>query len=350
MASAAARIAFAQGFGNPLTERYKQPLPLPTAPLAAGPSPRVPVGPADAIQAPTGRIPGSTQKPKRTNVAVPYTRTAPDQIDAGEIVLLNRHSAHNQSAAMNIGKGLNQLCTVATLERVNDMWKTEPPVDMTDPDDSDDPGAPLYGSKSNGGGDLPIYAMAWAPDGVSIAYDEEGGRGQPNLATVCVSGPTPLLNNISRERRFNRRAFLLNGLDGPRSRIYVGLRATRIGGTSKWTLSWERFSSGMIHKGQLKTGDPDSPLIAAWLLGSLTDNNLNAHFEKSGSIFVAMQSPLITRKRVGPRETTTPDEEDWIIRVSSSGPTAFVSGILKQTVEEQLMYGQTIVREKVVLV
>lgn len=388
--SVAARIAFAEGFGSPFNEPYKQQLSTPTGALSAGQSPRVPVGPAAAIQPPSGRIPTSTQKPKRTNVAIPYTRAAPDnknQIDAGEIVLLNRHSSQNRSAAMNIGKGLGQLCTVATLEYVNALWANEPAIDM---------GA---STRPPGMANLPLYALAWTPDGVSIAWDNEGGLGQPNLVTVCVAGPTSLLNNQSAERKLDRRAFMANGIDGPCSRIYVGLRASRVyvvglrwknvgsncpAGTKEitnpalaseleagnlvftvkelaafkirtlteksciedadgnyyipdgavasptWTLQWERFSSGMIYRRQLEMGNADRPLIAAWCMGKLTDNNLNAKFEKSGSLFVAMQLPLTTRFA------------DSAVREFVAGPRTIRSVLKQQTVEQQLLDGQSI--------
>jgi hypothetical protein len=289
---------------------------------------------------------------------------------------------------MNIGKSLNQLCTVATLEYVNALWAEESTIDM---DASVLP---------PGMSDLPLYARAWTPDGVSIAWDNEGGLGQPNLVTVCVAGPTALLNNLSLERKLDRRAFMINGIDGPCSRIYVGLRATRVyivglkwknvgtvcppgtveiksaalvnelefgkltftakewaklnvpgvteqsciedadgnyyipDGKAKsntWTLTWERFSSGMIYRRQLELGNDDRQLIAAWQIGKLTDNNLNAKFEKSGSVFVATQTPLTTR-------------------IADSAPREFVSGtrvirsvLKKQTVEQQLLDGQSIV-------
>ena len=103
------------------------------------------------------------------------------------------------------------------------------------------------------------------------------------------------------------------------------------GATNEWKFVWERFSSGMIYRKQMLLGDPSRPLIMAWCIGKLTDNNLNGRFEQSGSVFVAMQTVLTTRfVDSAPRSVT-------------SGSRTVRNSVLKaQTVEQQLSDGQKI--------
>ena len=277
-----ARVLIAQAFEN-LNGGYKSEVGPPTSSLPASfRNPRQPLAPpAAVIRKPSGPIPTSTARPKPSNAAIPYARTSPTQIDAGEIVLVNTRSAQNQSRSTAVvGQGVNSLCRVDTVEEVNKLFASLPAHEAVFPDN------------------LPGGVSSWVPDGVCIGWDKEDDNGL-NICNVCIgAGPTPILNDLNPDRNVDRRIF--SKTCGPPVRLFLGLRATSKGpgaaaGTQRWKFSLERFSSGHIANRKLPAPIGSSFLVMAWQLGILTDPSSDMRFVKSGSMFVSIQPPVKRR-------------------------------------------------------
>jgi hypothetical protein len=317
-----ARVVLAAAFEN-LRGGYKTDVSPPVGRQPASfRSPRQPIEPPTGLlNGPPGKVPTSTARPKPSNAAIPYARTAPKQIDAGEIVLVHTRSSQNQTrSSCAVGSGTNSLCRVATIEDVNKSLAALPPHAAAAPDD------------------LPGDVACWLPDGVAIGFDEEDDKGL-NLCNVCVAnGPTPILNDLSPERNLDRRIF--DKTCGPPVRLFVGLRATRVVGDT-WRFRFVRFSSGQVERGKLPDATANSFLVKAWQIGILVDPSSDIRFVKSGSIVVSIQPPLTRRLRTVRKQFQRYDSEGQRgAHVAEYGP---------RSLEEILKNGQQGVVKRVLL-
>jgi len=315
MASSVVRFAQAQGFGSPLGSEsgWKQPLAPPTARAGSAQSARQPLTPPTAQATPPPTISTTAARPKPTNVAIPYARTSPTQIDAGEIVLVNTSLAfprvdwkdlHNDILSraidhgmrMRVGVGTNSFDSVRTLEEVNKRLfqvPTEGPRVTSPPAEAE---AEAFAE-----------AFSWCPDGVCISSEVDGpefsDRTHP-IVNVAVYGPTPLINDDER-RAFSRS-------DHRVSRIFVGLAGINDGGDKYF--KFVRFSTRDImmydkppennpepKPSHNKLGDPKiEDIFFAWRIGRIMDRNLGMKFQNSGLVHVDI-SPLIWAPGRNPR-------------------------------------------------
>ena len=284
-------FAQAQGFGSPLGSEasWKTALAPPTARAVPAQSARAPVGPTPSFTAPS-TISTTLARPKPSNVAIPYARTAPHQIDCGEIVMVNTSVSlpltalelfgnatkpldHGQRMRVGVG-ATNSLCSVRTIEDVNKRLHA---LRWTGPDPSNE---------------ALVEALGWTVDGVAISSETEDKDGynfrEDPLVNVCVYGPTPLINDAK------RRAFSLS--ENNVARLYVGL-ARLDHGNGEGCFQFVRFSTHDIMN-HAPGRDPilGNPKIVGlshcWCIGRIMDRKLNMKFQESALVHVNI-SPAI---------------------------------------------------------
>lgn len=300
----------------------------------ANPSATTPIqtiNPRSVVSPPTGSLlPGnptpiatSSQKPKTTNVQIPYARQAVvEQTDRvygssakeGDVVFLERGTYSNAHPAARLGQGVNSAVRVRTIEALNRELATPRGAQYT------------------------YDQFPYRADGVVNNVD--GGVDEHNydtnryedkfkshiIANVAVQGHVRLAHPANRwpndQERQAMRCDLLKTLPG--SIVYVGLECARVAdkdGVPQYTHRLIRFSSSMITASARNGGidlqddplaaDGERKLLFAWRLGMIVDSNQSKN----------MLTICVGVDVVGPRDVT---ERDVVAQSDAAGNPAYV--------------------------
>ena len=269
-----AKVALGSGFENLGGGGYRQDVSIATGPTELAQSARLPVGPSGKLP-PLTVIPTSTQRPKPSNAAIPYTRTCAEMIPVGEIVL-----AEGRPEQVTLGNGSKNRSTnlveVKTIREVNQMIKQESgPITQTDYypsrllDGSVDTTAPgFYWTP-------PPSVAKWVPDGVVISSEEGDVGSSARTGTVAVGGgPTPLLN-LPETQTFKKK------YDRVGMKVFVAVEY-HVG------RSEQKYEFKVITKGMIAAGHDVSNIGVIWPIGRLADLNLNTRGRPGGAIAVSI--------------------------------------------------------------
>lgn len=323
----------------------------------------------NVVNPPTGGLlPGnptpiatSSQKPKTTNVQIPYARQGVvektdrhygSSAKEGDVVFLERGTYSNLHPAARLGQGVNSAVRVRTIEALNRELASPLEKPYT------------YAS-------FP-YRADGVVNNVDGGVDEtnyDNNRYEDNfkshiIANVAVQGHVRLTHPPNRwpndEERQAMRCDLQKTLPG--SIAYVGLECTRkadtAGGEEQYTHRLIRFSSAMITAGKKLGGivlpvdplplqPPDPPpndaekkaLVCAWRIGTIVDSNQSVNM-LTICVGVELILPIITAERDEPSQTDADGNPAYVLRWSVDGNgverAALSKRMVAMTVTERL--------------
>ena len=290
-----------------LNSGYKQ---KGNGPWIPPPFPGTPLGPNPTVRDGGPPFPSTTkQNHRRTNVTIPYARRAGvpreelwgHQLRHGEIVF--SHGRLQAAAPRLSGGSINSFVSVHSLNYVNEYIQRDGPIPLPEENKNSPPFSPQYSvhplpprlaevEERELGMWLPELVRHWAPDGVVHVVDQLGGS--DDVTNVTVQGLCSMINGQDHQQVVCSRG------DLPLTRLYVGLRATRVGAAPPYayTYKFELFSAGMLRRGDVVMDNflTGSKLIKAWQYGRIMDSrHVDEKDEKRCMVNFFLQPPILDR-------------------------------------------------------
>ena len=324
--------------------------------------------PTDALPGISTPIPTTTQKPNRTsNIPIVYPRTSSAYVQSGEIVFVDKYSdggIGNKRAnpGMRGGAGVSN-ARVATIEQVNSILASEPPV----PNQGDIVKEPAPGEQAH-------EALRWNLDGVCLSIDTDDAIDMmPGHASTSDHRAYPLLNVVVQNHALTLSdeegdMYGSQAWTGPRieSRkvcpkgsaagavVYVGLFAEATDG-GNFIGKLRRFCSSDVTSGKERLDN----IQRAWQLGKVVDTNSATKPRKvtiairirrieEAAVFyqdegLAVPRPPYVTKRDrdvhgDTRELRTPLDAEEELKKMKATPAEppFVKGVRMRSVKDQL--------------